>query len=152
MTMRNNLYRMLLVGLTCLFANPAFGKDTKAYFAGSWESLDTDNRNFRIVQTDDGWEMTAQDLHCTMKLVRNNEDGESIVEEMGTIQAHVDSVCMDEGTTAYSSGQMKLFGSGDYLVTAAMVYRRLGEQDGTDETLKKPEMFVYLYRRAKGRP
>jgi hypothetical protein len=68
-----------------------------------------------------------------------------------TALANVESICSDEGTTTYSSGQMRLFRGSNYLVVAERVYRRLDEKDGTDETLTKPEMFVYLYRRAKGK-
>ena len=145
--MATNRYGVLLVGLTCLFVSPGFGKDTKARFVGTWESLDTDTRTFHIVQTNDGWEMTAPDLHCTMKVVQGNEDAENTASEVGTTLAHVESVCGDEGITTYSSGQMKLFGSGNYLVMADRVSRRVDETNGTDETLKNPEMFVYLYRR-----
>jgi hypothetical protein len=110
-------------------------------FVGEWVSLDTDSRRFHIVQTRGGWTMTAPDLTCTIRAlqVRDNEDD--------TTLADVESECND--TTTYASGQMKVFRGGNYLVVAERVSRRIDEKDGTTETLKDPEMFVYSYRRAQ---
>jgi hypothetical protein len=128
------------VALLLVLVSMADGKTPKSRFIGNWESLDTDNRKFEIAETKDGWEMTAPDLSCTIK-------GEAQDTDVDTTIAITESECSDEGTTTRSTGQMKLFKEDNFLVMVGRVHHRRTE--GKNETLKEPEMFVYLYRRMK---
>jgi hypothetical protein len=58
--------RSILTGLACVLLGTG-SANARNVFVGNWESLDGDNRQFRIVETDDGFKMTAPDLSCDYK-------------------------------------------------------------------------------------
>jgi hypothetical protein len=127
--------RLILAGLACVLLGTSV--NAHSVFVGTWESLlDGDNRQFRIVEANDGLKMTAPDLSCHFKVARTQK------EQQGQIQ--VKTVCADEGGVTYGLGQIKEFKC-NYLVIAETIYRRTN-YDSKEEKLKKPELFVQLYR------
>jgi hypothetical protein len=108
---------------------------------GDWRSLDVDDRKFHIERTADGWKMGAPDLEETFKIT-GVEPGD---DRTAVVNVTFDSA--DEGTEARGHGQIKWFSSEGLLVVSEQVTWRNQMDWAHGKTLKRPETFVYSYKR-----